>query len=63
MECRISAVSSGWRLGYRLTIPCLEKLAYYEFKTKYVDFDSCFGKIQATENGHELWNVECGVLE
>jgi hypothetical protein len=42
-------------LGYRLTIlNCLEKLAYYEFKIKYVDLDSCFGKIQAMENGHEL---------
>jgi len=50
-------------LGYRLTIPCLEKLAYYKFKTKYVDFDNCSGKIQAMENGHELWNVKCGVLE
>jgi hypothetical protein len=38
-------------LDYRLTIPCLEKLAYYEFKTKYVDFDRCFGKIQAMEMG------------
>jgi len=51
------------RLDYRLKIPCLEKLAYYKFKTKYVDFDSCFGKIQAMENGHELWYVQCGVLE
>jgi hypothetical protein len=50
-------------LDNRITTPCLEKLAYYEFKTKYFDFEYCFGKIQAMENEHELWNVECGVLE
>ena len=31
-------------------------------RIKKIDFDSFFGKIEALENGHELWNVECGVL-
>lgn len=52
---------SRWEDG--LQANNLKKSAYYEFKTKYIDFDSCFDKIQATENGHEVCNVECGMLD
>jgi hypothetical protein len=43
-----------------LTIPNHKKKeAYYEMSHRASNLDGYFGTTETTENGYEIWNMEC----